>query len=55
MTKVSRCYNNDTTVWSLILEPNANAIAPPTPEPTIIDGITRNGSAATWNCTLSDE
>ena len=29
---------------ALILEPNANAIAPPTPEPTIIDGITRNGS-----------
>ena len=44
MTKVSRRYNNDTTVWCIDSEPNANAIAPPTPEPTIIDGITRNGS-----------
>ena len=42
MTKVSRRYNNDTTVWCIDLN---NANAPPTPEPTIIDGITRNGSA----------
>ena len=39
ITKIPPC-------GALILEPNANAIAPPTPEPIIIDGITRIGSAA---------
>ena len=29
-----------------MLEPNPNAMALPTPDPTIIEGITRNGSAA---------
>ena len=54
MTKVSRAITMIPPCGALILEPNANAIAPPTPEPTIIDGITRNGSRK-WNCTLSDE
>ena len=31
---------------ALILDPKPKAIAPATPEPTIIEGITRNGSAA---------
>ena len=46
MTKVCGCYNDDTTMRCINSEPSPNAIAPATPEPTIIDGITRNGSAA---------
>ena len=46
MTKVVAAITMIPPCGALILEPNANAIAPPTPEPTIIDGITRNGSAA---------
>ena len=37
MTKVCCCYNDDTTMWCINSEPSPNAIAPATPEPTIID------------------
>ena len=39
MTKIPPCG-----AW--IDEPKPNAIAPPTPEPIIMEGITRIGSAA---------